>query len=52
VRAECRRDASNHPFFLTDTFDILKKEQNAATIGVVWWFGSYHASGNSGIILP
>jgi hypothetical protein len=39
VRAEWRRDASNHPYFLTDALDILKKEQNTATIGVVWWFG-------------
>jgi hypothetical protein len=39
MREEWRRDASNHPFFLTDTLGILKKEQNTATIGMVWWFG-------------
>jgi hypothetical protein len=39
VRAVWRRDASNHPYFLTNTLDILKKEQNTATLGVVWWFG-------------
>jgi hypothetical protein len=39
VRAEWRRDASNHPYFLTGTLDVLKKEQNTATLGVVWWFG-------------
>jgi uncharacterized coiled-coil protein SlyX len=39
VRAEWRRDYSNHPFFLTHTLNDLKKEQNTATIGVVWWFG-------------
>jgi hypothetical protein len=39
VRAEWRRDASNHPYFLTDQLDVLKKEQNTATLGVVWWFG-------------
>lgn len=39
LRAEWRRDASNHPFFLTDTLNLLKKEQNTATLGVVWWFG-------------
>jgi hypothetical protein len=39
VRAEWRRDASNHPYFLTNTLDVLKKEQNTATLGVVWWFG-------------
>jgi hypothetical protein len=39
LRAEWRRDASNHPYFLTDTLGILKKEQNTATLGVIWWFG-------------
>jgi hypothetical protein len=40
VREEWRRDASNHPYFLTDTLGILKKEQNTATLGIVWWFGA------------
>ena len=40
LREEWRRDFSNHPYFLTDTLDVLKKEQNTATIGVVWWFGA------------
>jgi hypothetical protein len=39
VRAEWRRDASNHPYFLTDTLGTLKKEQNTATLGLIWWFG-------------
>jgi len=39
IREEWRRDASNHPYFLTDTLGILKKEQNTATLGLVWWFG-------------
>ena len=39
VREEWRRDFSNHPFFLTDALGVLKKEQNTATIGLVWWFG-------------
>jgi hypothetical protein len=39
VRAEWRRDASNHPFFLTNALDVLKKEQNTATLGLIWWFG-------------
>jgi hypothetical protein len=39
LRAEWRRDASNHPYFLTDTLGILKKEQNTATLGIIWWFG-------------
>jgi hypothetical protein len=36
---EYRRDWSNQPFFLTDTPGVLKKEQNTATLGLVWWFG-------------
>jgi hypothetical protein len=39
LRQEWRGDFSNHPFFLTDTLGILKRQQNTATIGVVWWFG-------------
>ena len=36
---EWRRDWSNQPYFLTDTLGTLKKEQNFATLGLVWWFG-------------
>ncbi|MGH9935282.1 MAG: outer membrane beta-barrel protein, partial [Blastocatellia bacterium] len=39
LRGEYRRDWSNRPFFLTDTPGALKKEQNTATLGLVWWFG-------------
>jgi hypothetical protein len=39
VRQEWRRDFSNQPFFRTSAPGILKKEQNTATIGLVWWFG-------------
>jgi hypothetical protein len=39
VWGEWRRDASNHPYFLTDMLGTLKKEQNTATLGLVWWFG-------------
>jgi hypothetical protein len=38
-RAEYRRDFSNQAFFLTEQPGILKKEQNTATLGLVWWFG-------------
>jgi len=38
-RVEYRRDFSNQPFFLTQQPGILKKEQNTATLGLVWWFG-------------
>jgi len=36
---EWRRDFSNQPFFLTDSLDVLKREQNTATLGLIWWFG-------------
>ena len=39
MREEWRRDASNHPYFFTDTLGTLKKEQNTATLGIIWWFG-------------
>jgi hypothetical protein len=39
LRGEWRRDASNHPYFLTDSLGPLKKEQNTATLGMIWWFG-------------
>ena len=40
VRAEWRRDASNHAYFLSDTLGLLRKDQNTATLGLVWWFGA------------
>ena len=36
---EWRRDFSNQPYFYTNTLGILRKEQNTATMGLVWWFG-------------
>lgn len=42
VMGEWRWDFSNQPFFLTSTPDILKKEQNTATLGLVWWWGEKH----------
>jgi hypothetical protein len=44
VRGEWRRDFSNQPFFLTDVPGILKKEQNTATLGLIWWFGRKEGS--------
>ena len=38
-RVEYRRDFSNQPVFLTEQPGILKKEQNTATLGLVWWLG-------------
>lgn len=39
LRGEYRRDWSNLPFFLTEAPGVFKKEQNTATLGLVWWFG-------------
>lgn len=44
LRGEWRRDFSNQPFFLTDIPSILKKEQNTATVGLIWWFGRKQGS--------
>jgi hypothetical protein len=44
MRGEWRRDFSNHPYFYTDTLGILKREQNTATLGLVWWFGKKQGS--------
>lgn len=44
LRGEYRRDWSNRPFFLTAAPGVLKKEQNTATLGLVWWFGRKQGS--------
>ncbi len=44
MRGEYRRDYSNQPFFLTEQPGFLKKEQNTATLGLVWWFGRKQGS--------
>jgi hypothetical protein len=44
ARAEWRRDFSNQPFFLTDVPGKLKREQNTATLGLIWWFGQKQGS--------
>ena len=40
MRGEWRRDASSMPFFLTRDAGILKSDQNSATLGVIWWWGT------------
>lgn len=40
VFPEWRRDSSNQPYFLTSALGILKREQNTAGMGIVWWFGA------------
>ena len=44
IRLEHRRDFSNHPFFLTETPGLLKRDQNTATLGLIWWFGGKRES--------
>ncbi len=39
MRYEWRRDFSNQASFLTDRQNILSKNQNTATVGVIWWWG-------------
>ena len=39
MRYEWRRDFSNQPYFQTDTLVGRDRQQNTATIGLVWWFG-------------
>jgi hypothetical protein len=40
IRGEFRRDWSNAPFFTTRTPDELRRAQNTALLGLVWWFGN------------
>ena len=39
MRYEWRRDFSNRPSFLSDVQGLLVKQQNTATLGVIWWWG-------------
>jgi Putative beta-barrel porin-2, OmpL-like. bbp2 len=39
MRYEYRRDWSNAPVFFTDQQAVFRKEQNTATLGVIWWLG-------------
>jgi len=44
MRYEWRRDFSNQPSFLSDVQGVLSKEQNTATLGLVWWWGRKEGS--------
>ena len=44
MRTEYRRDFSNQPYFYTPVPGNLKKEQNTATVGLIWWFGQKQGS--------
>ncbi len=39
MKYEYRRDWSNQPIFLTSTQNVFAKNQDTATMGVIWWFG-------------
>jgi hypothetical protein len=39
LRLEHRRDFSNRQFFLADSPGALSKQQNTATLALIWWFG-------------
>ena len=39
MRYEWRRDFSNQPTFFTDRDGVLSKEQQTATVGIIWWVG-------------
>jgi hypothetical protein len=39
MRYEWRRDFSNQLSFFTDRDGVLSKEQQTATVGVIWWVG-------------
>jgi Putative beta-barrel porin-2, OmpL-like. bbp2 len=44
MRYEWRRDFSNQPSFLTDVQGLLRKNQNTATLGLIWWWGRKEGS--------
>lgn len=39
MRYEWRRDYSNRPTFLSETEGVLQKQQDTATVGLIWWWG-------------
>src|SRR5579884_3065390 len=44
MRYEFRRDYSNVPTFLTDLQGVFAKDQNTATVGLIWWWGRKEGS--------
>ena len=44
LRGEYRGDFSNQRFFLTDTPGLLKRRQDTASLGVIYWLGSKQGS--------
>ncbi len=44
IRNEWRSDFSNQRYFYSNELGLLKKQQNTATMGLVWWFGPKQGS--------
>ncbi len=44
MRYEWRHDFSNQPSFLSDVQRVLRKEQDTATLGLLWWWGRKEGS--------
>jgi hypothetical protein len=44
VRWEYRHDHSNQPFFPTVAPGVVRKDQNTALLGLLWWFGGKQGS--------
>ena len=40
IRAEWRRDSSDQDFFLGRSLSERRRDQQTATLGLIWWFGS------------
>jgi hypothetical protein len=39
LRCEFRRDFSNKNLFLTSRPGLTRRDENTATLGLLWWFG-------------
>jgi hypothetical protein len=44
MRYEWRRDYSNQPSFLSDAQGVFRKQQNTASLGLIWWWGRKEGS--------
>jgi Putative beta-barrel porin-2, OmpL-like. bbp2 len=44
MRYEWRRDYSNQPTFYTDVQGVFAKQQDTASVGIIWWWGAKKGS--------